>query len=51
MSKDMFIVSPILLMIPDQKKDEGERPFSRKDLKSASERLRIPTPSQRLLKD
>lgn len=51
MSKHVLIVSPALIMVGDPKKDEREEKFTRKNLKSASERLRVPTPAERLLKD
>jgi hypothetical protein len=43
------IVFPVFLLLPESKRDEPEVFSSRKKLLSASERLRVPTPSERLL--
>jgi len=47
----VFAVFPFFLFLPEQKRDEREEAPPSKKLLSASERLRIPTPSERLLKD
>ncbi len=42
---------PVFNILPEPKQDEREGVSSREKLLSASERLRVPTPSERLLQD
>ena len=51
MPDHVIITMPVVVIVPEPKKDDGQEKFSRHDLKSASERLRIPTPAERLLQD
>ena len=46
-----LMVPFFVLPHPESKPDQAEKPASRKKLLSASERLRVPTPSERLLQD
>ena len=51
MAHPVFSVFPFFLFFPQPKRDEGEEMPPRKKLLSASERLRVPTPAERLLRD
>jgi hypothetical protein len=51
MPHPVFTVFPVFLFVPEPKKDEREDAPGHKKLQSASERLRVPTPAERLLKD
>lgn len=50
MPDHVIIIPPGVVIVPAPKKDDSEEKFSRHDLKSASERLRVPTPAERLLR-
>ncbi|HEY4076640.1 MAG TPA: hypothetical protein VGM26_06865 [Rhizomicrobium sp.] len=47
----VFSVFQLFLFFPEPKRDECEETPLRQKLLSASERLRVPTPSERLLQD
>jgi hypothetical protein len=51
MAHPVFSVFPFFLFFPESKRDERDEAPPRKKLLSASERLRVPTPSERLLQD
>jgi hypothetical protein len=52
MAHPVFSVFPFFLFFPEPKRDEREEAAApRKKLLSASERLRVPTPTERLLQD
>lgn len=51
MAHPVFSMFPFYLFIPQPKPDEPEDVPAREKLLSSSERLRVPTPSERLLKD
>jgi hypothetical protein len=47
----VFSVFPLFLFFPEPKRDEREETPPRQKLLSASERPRVPTPSERLRRD